>query len=847
MRLPQRFADSVDKETQDTMRDNLGALRHIEGFPIGEDEDLHALSDPPHYTAYPNPHIADFIAQWGTPYDEVTDDYHCEPYVSDVSEGRSGPVYNAHSYHTKVPYEAIVPFIEHYTKLGDIVFDGFCGTGMTGVAAQSISRRAILCDLSPVATFIAFNYNTPVDAAGFEREAQRILKEVQAECGWMYETTHAASGAMRLTGTEVKGRINYTIWSDVFICPYCHAEVIFWDAAVDTDAGKVRDIFSCPSCGANVTKRDLSRAIETVFDSALGHEIERARQAPVLINYSVGKKRYEKKPDAADLALVEKIEASEIPYWYPTGPLPLGDKMGDPRNALIAYVHHFYTRRNLWILAALQDKIRRCKPEVRTKLMFLASSYNLSHSTKMSRVIFKAGGNKPVLTSCQSGTLYVPSLPVEKNVINGVVDKLSSLLKSFAITQKFDTGIISVQSTTDLANVSENSVDYIFTDPPFGDNLMYSELNFLLEAWLRVSTNDAPEAIINQTQRKALNDYRDLMTRCFSEMYRVLKPGRWITVEFHNSKASVWNAIQESLAHAGFLVAQVTVLDKEQGSYNQVNAAGAVKNDLVINAYKPRAGFTERLLSQAGRGLEAEFVRQHLSQLPLAANIERTQEMLYSKYLAYYVQRGYQIAYNGEQFYRALPQWGLVELDGYWFSDEDQANEYEKRKAALAAPGKGKIAKQQAVLFISDEKSARLWLWNFLETPQTYDAVYTAFVKALQTPEDEIPELKAMLEEGFVRTNGHWKRPDALTREELEQRRRERLQRQFAEYLETARSGQRLKEVRKEALVEGFTEAYRAGHFDDILAVGRKLPTRLVEAAPELRDFIEIAEAKVEG
>lgn len=375
---------------------------------------------------------------------------------------------------------------------------------------------------------------------------------------------------------------------------------------------------------------------------------------------------------------------------------------------------------------------------------------------------------------------------------------------------------------------------------------MYSEVSYIWESWLRAFTRNDAEAIINRIQGKALQDYSRLMLYAFREMYRIIKPGRWITVEFHNSKASVWNAIQEALARAGFLVAQVTVLDKQQGTFKQMTSAGAVKNDLVINAYKPRAGFTERLLSQAGQGLEPDFVRQHLAQLPIAANIERTQEMLYSKYLAYYVQRGYQIAYNGEQFYRALPQWGLVELDGYWFADEAQANEYEKRKAAQVAP-KGKTANQQSVLFISDEKSARLWLWNFLETPQTYDAIYTAFVKALQTPEDEIPELKAMLEEGFVRTNGTWKRPDALTREELEQKRRERLQRQFAEYLELARTGQRLKEVRKEALVEGFTEAYRAGRFADILTVGRKLPARLVEAAPELRDFIEIAEAKVEG
>ncbi len=172
------------------MPDNLDALRHIEGFPIGEDEDLLALSDPPHCTAYPNPHLAEFIQKWGKPYplkgnlrDETSDDYHREPCVADVSEDKNDPIYNAHSYHTKVPYKAIIPFIEHYTQPGDIVFDGFCGTGMTGVAAQMAVRREVLYDLFPAATFIACNYNTPADVDVFEHEAKRILKEVEAECG----------------------------------------------------------------------------------------------------------------------------------------------------------------------------------------------------------------------------------------------------------------------------------------------------------------------------------------------------------------------------------------------------------------------------------------------------------------------------------------------------------------------------------------------------------------------------------------------------------------------------------------------------------------------------------------
>jgi len=822
------------------MKDNLDDLRHIEGFPIGEDEDLHALSDPPYYTAYPNPHIAGFIEKWGTPYNETTDNYHREPYVADVSEGKNDPIYNAHSYHTKVPYKAIIPFIEHYTEPGDVVFDGFCGTGMTGVAAQMVGRRVILCDLSPAATFIAYNYNTPVDVAAFEREAKRILQEVEAECGWMYETWHPHCDAPQ----RVKGRINYTVWSDVFFCPYCHHEIVFWDAAVDPVAGKVRDTFPCPGCAAAVTKRTLTRATERVWDSALDREIERARQVPVLINYSVDKQRYEKKPDAADLALIRKIEVSEIPYWYPTTRIDRDIDIWyerDYRQLGVYTIASFYTKRSLYILAAFRDQAMRVQdPRIRLYLLWVLTSV-AEGSSRMNRE--RPGG----MPSKLSGTLYIGALVREIDASAFMRRKIKKF--SDLIARKPNAVVLTNQSVTYLQQFSENSIDYVFTDPPFGSNIIYSDLSIIWESWLRAFTNTGYEVVVHRRKKEnavTLDDYRTLMTRCFAEMYRVLKPGRWITVVFHNSKAAVWNAIQEALAHAGFLVAQVTVLDKQQGSFKQVTSAGAVKNDLVINAYKPRAGFSARFLSQAGQGLEAEFVRQHLEQLPIAANVERSQEMLYSKYLAYYVQHGYTIAYNGEQFYRALPQWGLEERDGYWFAGEAQTNEYEARKAKRSRP-RGKVARRQPVLFISDEKSARQWLWNLLETPHTYDAIYTAFVKALQTPEDEIPELKALLEEGFVRTNGQWKRPDTLTREELEHKRRERLLHQFGEYLETARAGQRLKEVRKEGLVAGFTEAYRASRFGDILTVGRRLDRRLLESSADLRDFIEIAEAKVEG
>ena len=105
---------------------DIDRVRSTEGFPQSSDEDIIELSDAPYYTACPNPFIGEFIKENGVPYDETSDVYRCEPFAADVSEGKKDPVYNAHSYHTKVPYKAIMRYILHYTKPGDVVFDGFC-------------------------------------------------------------------------------------------------------------------------------------------------------------------------------------------------------------------------------------------------------------------------------------------------------------------------------------------------------------------------------------------------------------------------------------------------------------------------------------------------------------------------------------------------------------------------------------------------------------------------------------------------------------------------------------------------------------------------------------------------
>ncbi|MDD2585765.1 MAG: DNA methyltransferase [Syntrophomonadaceae bacterium] len=803
----------------------LDLVRDIEGFPIAKDENILALSDPPYYTACPNPYINDFIAHYGKLYDEKTDTYQMKPFVADVSEGKNDPIYNAHSYHTKVPHKAIMPFIEHYTEPGDIVFDGFCGTGMTGVAAQMLSRRAILCDLSPAATFIAYNYNTPVDIEEFEREARRILAEVEDECSWMYETVHSDG--------KIKGKINYTVWSDVFLCPYCSNEYVFWDVAVDKETGKVKDKYPCPHCNAAVTKRQSERATVTFFDDAIREEITQATQVPVLINYSVGKKRYEKAPDEADLDLIRTIEKSAIPYWFPTDRMPEGDESRRNDKVGITHVHHFYTKRNLWVLAKVLHAVRMTDND----LLYIWLTSSMIRTTKMYK--FTLDRKMGTVT----GTYYIPSLWAENKSLKLLERKLGDFTK-ITVPQN-NQSMVETTSTSSIQTTINASVDYIFTDPPFGDNLMYSELNFLWESWLRVFTNNQPEAIINNVQHKGLSEYKELMTSCFKEMYRILKPNRWITVVFHNSKASVWNAIQDAISRAGFVIAQVTILDKKQGSFKQVTSAGAVKNDLVINAYKPKKEFEEHFLRMAGEGLEKEFVQEHLDHLPVEINIERTEQMLYSKMLAHYIRRGYEIRMNARQFYAMLRD-NFKLIDGYWFND-DQVLPYEEWKKAQGLDKIREIKSGEQILFVSDEKSLLVWIYQFLETPQTYSDIYVASRKIIAGIEDEIPELRELLDQNFVLENEAYHRPRTREEQEMIDAQREKdLLRSFEQILNTSKSSsKKIKGVRKEALIAGFTQAYQGKRYQDIVDVAKRLNAKIIENDSQINDFVEFARFKI--
>jgi hypothetical protein len=907
-------------------KDLLQLWKDQVGFPHGEIEDILALSDPPYYTACLNPFVRDFIAHWSNEKrvlrtereNENTQSsvlnpqpYHREPFAADTGAGKTHPIYTAHSYHSKIPHLAIMPCILHYTEPGDLVLDGFSGSGMTGVAAQLCgqpeaefkaileaewkkagyappkwgARRPILIDLSPVANFIAYNLNLDVSAREFKKAADDFFKKIEAELGWMYETLH--------TDGKRKGRINYVVWSEVFTCPNCAGDVVFMDQAYDPKTGKFAAEFECPNCRAALTTRSCEHKFTSYFDKAIGETVRKVTYIPVEIEYTLpgDKTKYRKKPDADDLALINRLTNDQPRDWFPTAKLPIGE-MRDSNHLAergIAHYHQFYLPRALHALSTMW-RIAGEWPDARVRgfLKFMVEQcfWGMTVQNGYESLAFSRANR------ILKGVYYVRPAIAETSpwyILDGKYKRLQKMLTAHQLptSRQF---VISTASSLQ-SPIPDKSIDYIYTDPPFGDAIKYGDLNLLIEAWHNLFSSLENEVLWDELKKKTLAVYSELMRRAFAEYYRVLKPGRWMTVVFHNSKNLVWTAIQEAIGDAGFVVADVRTLDREQGSFNQVTAAGAVKQDLVISAYKPNGGLEERFKLEAGTEAGVwDFIRSHLKQLPIFVSkngqaeviAERQNYLLFDRMVAFHVQRGVMIPLSAAEFYAGLAQ-RFPERDGMYFLPE-QVAEYDRKRMTVREV-------LQLQLFVTDESSAIQWLKQQLtKKPQTFQELHPQFLKEIggwQKHEKPL-ELSELLKQNFLRYDGkesipaqivswlkqseemrkiiqeelaagyvreengvlhfsflspqssslitrskdRWYVPDPNKAGDLEKLREKALLKEFEDYRTS--SQKRLKVFRLEAVRAGFKKAWAERDYATIIAVARKIPENILQEDPKL-------------
>lgn len=613
-----------------------------------------AIDLPPYYLPGANPAVTALLARSVPDAGPVVE----EPFTADVRAAKNDAVYRLHPYHTKVPSAGIEPFIAHYTRPGHVVLDPFCGSGMTGVAALAQGRRAVLVDLSPAAGFIASNYCLPLNPDEVLDAGRRVL-------GAVWEARRGLYGT-RCRQCNSPAEIAFILWSDLYECTFCGGCSSFWRSAAD-DSGKGRRRFPCPHCGRTLNRLRTRKtgARPEVF----------ACICPACTPSKAALCEWDKFEQARLESIEEQRRRTAL--WYPQDSIPNDFATRRTYWKHIRRVHEFFESRELLALATLYDAIGRIeKPEVRHRLLFLFTAI-VPHASRMNR--YKPAG-------IRSGVIYVPAI---RKAVNPFADFQTRLEQYCRFVQRRRTRshsgearagaagtvspefAVSCQSAASLSGVPDESVDYVFTDPPFGGNLQYSELNLLWEAWLGQRTNAEQEAVINRCQRKGVAEYGELMSRAFAEIHRVLKPGRWMTLVFHNSSHEVWQVIQRGLHRAGFQIASVCTFDKRIGTYNQVVGEGACGYDVTVNCRKAvRAVAIAALPASENDMLEA--VRNALK--GAVANEDRSARKLYSRLVAWCMERSLEVPCGFEAF-RAFLAREFVCRDGLWHDVAEASEE----------------------------------------------------------------------------------------------------------------------------------------------------------------------------
>jgi 16S rRNA G966 N2-methylase RsmD len=458
-----------------------------------------------------------------------------------VSVSRATAVYGVHAYHTKVPVEAISPFIHENTAHAGSVLDPFCGSGMTGIAAALAGRRAFLNDLSPAAVHIARNYTTPCSAPLLRSAAASLLAWAEPQIVPSYTVSCPICPGDAIT--------EYVVWSDTRRCPNCLASTTVWEQR-QTGLRTLK----CPSCGQSEAKVKWSIAGEHPVEVNLRCLDTRARVA------------LEPRPEDLALALTQP----RAQYWHPD--LPFGPDWdmwrGGHRDLGVETVADFWSHRNLAALSVLWEGIsREGDDRLREALRFVFTAIVNRASRR-----YQWNAKRP--TNVLGGTLYIASLRYEFNVLSLWGRKLEAVAKYYASVEiPSDAVTVTQGSATSLRHVATSSIDYCFTDPPFGANIYYADASLLWEAWLGTLTDRAAEAVVSRKRpEKSVADYGALMTEALSEIKRCLKPDATATMVFQNTDDTVWTALKEAARDAGFVVLGTSTLHKSQPSFKGIKA-----------------------------------------------------------------------------------------------------------------------------------------------------------------------------------------------------------------------------------------------------------------------------------
>jgi DNA modification methylase len=495
--------------------------------------------------------------------------------------GRSDAIYNGHSYLTKVPVMAIVPFIEEYSQEGDTIVDIFAGSGMTAIAAKMTGRNAIVSDISRLGKHIGTGYLSSVLPSNLENEAKKIFSESKKKVGHVYDTLR--------TDDECKMPFGKTIWSFVYECQHCKSEINYY-RTLEANNWKTTNL-TCLCCKQEFIKRG-------------GKYL---RDEPVVVSLKgVNKKLIEQPLCSFDFKQIEDAENSDIFEHFPNLEIP-EDREMYKRSALkkwnLTSTNKFFSHRNAIVLLDLWERFNHVEDnDLKQKLKFAFTAI-LPRASKRYQWSKKA----PLNAAIQN--YYIAPVFYEWNVYELIERKITAIIKADNMITNYQSDH-NVKTKTEqkyvtasadnLKHINDNSVELVFTDPPFGSNIFYSDMNLFHEAWLGEYTDQKSEAVMRTTgkeKEKSKENYKDILTKAFKESYRILKEDGHLSIVFGNSQGSIWAVVQQAIRDAGFTnkPTNITILDKGQRSVKGLNSGTekVVTLDLIVTVKKASNNNTE--------------------------------------------------------------------------------------------------------------------------------------------------------------------------------------------------------------------------------------------------------------
>lgn len=456
-------------------------------------------------------------------------------------------MYLMHKYWARKPHNVVSEYIENYTKEGDIVLDPFCGSGPTPIEAIKLGRKGIGIDLNPISTFVTRMTAMPADTNLIKKTFEEIKVNCKNEINELYKT-----------------KCKKCAKDASIICTH-------WD-----NSTPIKIYYYCYNC----------------------------------------KKKLDKKPDEDDLKLIKKVDKMEIPYWYPKNKLYY-DGNSFLKKEKNESIQDLFTKRNLISLSILFENINKIKDE-KIKELFRFAFTSLTHlASKLTPV----RPTRPMSSFWAMHSYWVPPVFMESNVwhlfdsavygtqgiIEGKTDS-NNQIKYYKEAKRFDdlndgaNIFLKTHNALELTQIiPKDSVDYVFTDPPYGGAVQYFELSTLWASWLKQDLDYKDEVTINKQQNKDFNYYHKMLTAAFKQVYDVLKRGKYMTVTFHSTDIKVWTSIIKAVVLAGFDLEKIVYQPPARPSAKGLlQPYGSAVGDYYIRFKKPEAEkkLTEGEISQ---------------------------------------------------------------------------------------------------------------------------------------------------------------------------------------------------------------------------------------------------------